>query len=148
MKSGNVAWFLYQLRFLFVSWAGGELSPILLRPLNGLLYQSWIMMDDDHECGVVGGMLDKGNRCTWRKPPVPLSLPQILSDLTWVRTLATAVGCRRPLELRHGQDQLRLIAAVARRPDMEPSRSGIIYRSAKEPDHYGCNICGGVMNVL
>jgi hypothetical protein len=41
-------------------------SPLLLRPLL-LLYQPWTMMDDD-ECGVLGGMLGRGNWSKRRKP--------------------------------------------------------------------------------
>jgi hypothetical protein len=40
--------------------------------------------------------IGRGNRGTWRKPaPVPLCAPQIPHDLTWARTRATAVECRR-----------------------------------------------------
>jgi hypothetical protein len=39
-------------QLLFVYWGGVEPSPILLRPVNGLLYQ---------ECGVIGGTLGRGN---------------------------------------------------------------------------------------
>jgi hypothetical protein len=43
------------------------------------------MIDDDDECGAVGGMrIGRENRSTRRKPnPVPLSPPQIPHDRTW-----------------------------------------------------------------
>jgi hypothetical protein len=44
--------------FPFVSWDGVELSPLLLRPLSGLLYQPQMMNYD--ECGAVCGMLGRG----------------------------------------------------------------------------------------
>jgi hypothetical protein len=61
---------------------------------TGLLYQPRMMMDD--ECGVIGGMLGRGNRSTRRKPaPVALCPPQMPHDLTWARTGAATVGNRR-----------------------------------------------------
>jgi hypothetical protein len=52
--------------------------------------------DDDDACGAVSGMkIGSGNGSTRRKSaPVPLCPPQIPHDLTWVRTLAAAVGSR------------------------------------------------------
>jgi hypothetical protein len=49
--------------------------------------------DDDDDCGAIGGMrIDNGNWSTRRKPaPIPLWLPQIPHDLTWVRNRAAAV---------------------------------------------------------
>jgi hypothetical protein len=36
-----------------------------------------MMMDDDDECGAVGGMAGRANQSTWCKPvPVPLCLPK------------------------------------------------------------------------
>jgi hypothetical protein len=51
------------------------------------------MIDDDDECGTVGGMrIGRGNRSTWRKPaPVPLCLSQIPHDLTWSRSRVATV---------------------------------------------------------
>jgi hypothetical protein len=67
-------------------WSGTEFT--VTEATAGLLYQSWMVMDDD-ECGEVGGMI--GNQSTRRKPtPVPLCPPQIPHDLTW----AAAVGNR------------------------------------------------------
>jgi hypothetical protein len=41
------------------------------------------MMMDDEECAAVGGMIDRGNGSTRRKPaPVPLCSLQIAHDLT------------------------------------------------------------------
>jgi hypothetical protein len=53
--------------------------------------------DDDDKCEAVGGMrIGRGNRSTWRKPTsMPLYPPQIPQDLTWGRTRAVEVGCRR-----------------------------------------------------
>jgi hypothetical protein len=36
--------------------AGVERSPLLLEPFIGLLYQPWMIDDDD--CGAIGGMND------------------------------------------------------------------------------------------
>jgi hypothetical protein len=49
------------------------------------------------ECGTVGGMrIGRGKPSTRRKPTlVQLCPPQIPHDLTWARTRAAAVGCRR-----------------------------------------------------
>jgi hypothetical protein len=44
----------------FVSLGGVEPSPLLLRPLNGLLYHLRMMMNDN-ECGAIGGVPRKGN---------------------------------------------------------------------------------------
>jgi hypothetical protein len=53
------------------------------------------MMDDD-ESGAVGGMIDKGNRSTQRRPaPVALRPPQIPHDVTRTRTRAVTVGSQR-----------------------------------------------------
>jgi hypothetical protein len=54
-------------------------------------------LDDDDECGAVGGMrTGRETRSTRRKPaPVSLCPPQIPHDLTWDRTRAAAVGSRR-----------------------------------------------------
>jgi hypothetical protein len=67
---------------------------MIRQPIIGLLYQRR-MIDD--ECGTGGGMrTGRGNRSTWRKPvPVPFCAPKIPHALTWVRTLAAAVGNRR-----------------------------------------------------
>jgi hypothetical protein len=51
-------------------------------------------MIDEDECGVVGGMSDRINRITQRKPtPLLLCPPQVSHDLNWARTWAAAVGC-------------------------------------------------------
>jgi hypothetical protein len=42
--------------FLFFYGAGVEPSPLLLRPFNGLLYQPWIIDDDDDDFGAVSEM--------------------------------------------------------------------------------------------
>jgi hypothetical protein len=63
----------------FLWWSGTE--PTITESITGLVYHSW-MMDDD-ECGVVGGMLGKGNGSTQTKlAPVLLCPPQIPHDLT------------------------------------------------------------------
>jgi hypothetical protein len=65
----------------FVSWLGGvELSPLSLLPLNDLLFQPRMMMNDD-ECGAVGVMLGKRNRST-RKGTF-LSAVLSTSNPTW-----------------------------------------------------------------
>jgi hypothetical protein len=81
---------------------------LIRRPLFGLLYQPR-MMDDD-VCGAVGGMNDRRNRSTQRKPsPVSLCPPQIPYDLNRARTRAAAVESRRiTTELRHSLSNLLL----------------------------------------
>jgi hypothetical protein len=82
---------LFVWPFFFFSGGRVELSPLLLRPLNGLSYQPR-MMDDD-ECGALCRMIGKGNRSTQRKPAsLPFCLPQIPHDLTRTWTLAASVG--------------------------------------------------------
>jgi hypothetical protein len=58
---------MHECRKKYVSWSGMEPSPLVQRPLNGVLYQPRMMMNDD-ECGTFGVMLGKGNRITQRKP--------------------------------------------------------------------------------
>jgi hypothetical protein len=56
------------------SWGGRvEPRPLLLRPFNGLLYQPR-MMD---ECEETGGMLERANPSTRRKPVRVLCPPQV-----------------------------------------------------------------------
>jgi hypothetical protein len=42
----------YNVQNLFVYWTGVEPSPLILRPLIGLLYQLWMTIAGD-ECGAV-----------------------------------------------------------------------------------------------
>jgi hypothetical protein len=72
--------------------SGVRLSPLGTAATTGLLYQS--QMIDDGDCGTIGGMkIGRGNRSARRKPaPVSLCIPQILRDLTRVRTRAAAVA--------------------------------------------------------
>jgi hypothetical protein len=60
------------LRFFYFS-HGVRLSPLGTAATIGLLYQHQ-MIDDDDDCGAIGGMkIGRGNRSTRRKPtPVPL----------------------------------------------------------------------------
>jgi hypothetical protein len=52
-------------------------------------YWPTVPVPDDGWYSAIGGMIDKGNQCTRRKPaPVPLCPPQIPHDLT----RAAAVG--------------------------------------------------------
>jgi hypothetical protein len=78
----------------FSSLGGVRLSPL------GTWATIWPIVpvpDDRRWVWIVGGMrIGRGNRSTRRKPaPVPLCPPQIPHDLTWDRTRAAAVGCRR-----------------------------------------------------
>jgi hypothetical protein len=69
---------------------------LVRRPLFGLLYQPW-MMDDD-ECGVIGGIIGRGNQSTLKKrAPVPLCPPYITYDLIRTRIRVSAVPSRRRL---------------------------------------------------
>jgi hypothetical protein len=72
--------------FIFFLGVGWDWVHLIRRPLFGLLYQLWII--DNDECGAVGGMrICKGNRSTRRKRvPFPLFPTQIPHDLTYVRT--------------------------------------------------------------
>jgi hypothetical protein len=56
-----------------ILWSGVELSPLVLRPSIGLLFQPWMISADD-DFGAIGGMNEwQGNRSTGRKPaPLPL----------------------------------------------------------------------------
>jgi hypothetical protein len=56
--------------------AGMESNPLQLRQFIDLLYQLWMIYNDD--CGAVSGMNDwQGKLRYWRKPaPVPLCPPQ------------------------------------------------------------------------
>jgi hypothetical protein len=72
--------------FLSVEWNRVQRSPI------GLLYEARMMMDKE-ECGIIGGMLGRGNRSAWRiSVPEPVCLPYVLHDLTQARMMAAAVG--------------------------------------------------------
>jgi hypothetical protein len=66
MLCGRVFLYYYLFIYLFIYCAGVEPSQLLLRPLIVLMYQPWIIDDDD--CGEIGGMNDRGNRSTGRKP--------------------------------------------------------------------------------
>jgi hypothetical protein len=57
----------FALHFFFPFWDGVESSPLLVRPLNGLLHQPRLTDDaDDDECGAIGGMFGRGNQSTRR----------------------------------------------------------------------------------
>jgi hypothetical protein len=43
-----------------------ETGSTIIAAITGLLYQPRMMMDD--ECGVICGMIVRGNRRAWRKP--------------------------------------------------------------------------------
>jgi hypothetical protein len=70
------------IKFLFIYLMGWDWVHLVRRPLSGLLYQPWIIGDD--ECGAVGGMtIGMENRSTRRKPtPVP-SAPLSTTNPTW-----------------------------------------------------------------
>jgi hypothetical protein len=74
---------------LFVSGVGVEISPLLLRQFNGLLYQPCVRDGDD--CGAISGMNE------WQGKPaaVLFSLSQNPHDLNRARTRAAALGSRR-----------------------------------------------------
>jgi hypothetical protein len=73
--------------------SGVRLSSLGYLVNIGLLYQPK-MIDDDDDCGAIGGMkIGRENRSTRRKPsPVPLCPPQIPHKLTRARTRASAMG--------------------------------------------------------
>jgi hypothetical protein len=78
---------LYMIFFYFLPPGGGcsetEITITEARPLIGLLYKPRMMVDN--ECGAIRGKFGKENQRTRSKPaPVPLCLPQIPHDLTWV----------------------------------------------------------------
>jgi hypothetical protein len=78
--------------FSFLGWV--RLGP--RRRLFLPLYEAR-MIDDDDDCGAVGGMgIGRGDRSTWRKPALAsFCPPQIPYDLTWDRTRAPSVRSRR-----------------------------------------------------
>jgi hypothetical protein len=71
-----------------------EQRPLLLRLLIDLLYQPWMVNDDDDDYGAVDGMIDsRVNRSTLKTPvPMPLCPPQIPYYFTMARTRVAAVG--------------------------------------------------------
>jgi hypothetical protein len=81
--------------FFIFSWGWGWVH-LVLRPLFCLLYQP-LMIDDDDDCGAIGGKrIGRENRSTWRKlASVPLCPPQIPHDLIRARTWAAEVGSQR-----------------------------------------------------
>jgi hypothetical protein len=68
-----------------------EPSPLVLRPLIDLLYQAWVMYDDD--CRKRGGMIEWQVKRSTGREAVPGSLwpPQIPHELTRARTRAAVV---------------------------------------------------------
>jgi hypothetical protein len=58
-----------QIFFLFIYLTRVELSPLLLRPLIGLLYQSW--MKDGDDCGAVSGMNDWEGKLKYSEKTCP-----------------------------------------------------------------------------
>jgi hypothetical protein len=80
--------------FILVPWGGVRLSPSGTSGTIWALYQPRMMDDDEH--GTAGGMSDRGNRSTRRKPTsVPLCPPQIQYDLTLAATRIAAVVSQR-----------------------------------------------------
>jgi hypothetical protein len=77
---------------LFIYLDGVELSPLLLRPLIGLLYQPWII-DGDY-CGALIGMNDLQGRPKYSEKTRPSAALSTMNftDWTCTRTWATAVG--------------------------------------------------------
>jgi hypothetical protein len=49
----------FAMRFFSPFFGGVEPSPLLLRPITGLLYQDWYMMMMMDEYGTVGGKIDR-----------------------------------------------------------------------------------------
>jgi hypothetical protein len=78
---------------IMCSGVGWDWVHLLRGPLIGPFYQTR-MIDDDDECGAVGGMrIERGNRSTRRKPAI--CPPQIPHYQTWARTRTAVVGSRR-----------------------------------------------------
>jgi hypothetical protein len=70
------------------------------RPLYGLSHQPQMIDDDDDDdngaFAAIGGMIERGNRSTRRKPAsLPLGPPQIPYGLTLPRTRAASEGMQR-----------------------------------------------------
>jgi hypothetical protein len=76
--------------YLFIYLAGVEPSPLLLRPLIGLLYQPCRTIDDDN-CGEIGRI----NGWLETPAPVPLCPQRIQQDLTCAGTQAAAAESQR-----------------------------------------------------
>jgi hypothetical protein len=85
-----------------------RLSPLGTSAINWPIVPA---PDDNDECGAVGGMrIGRGNRSTRKKPaPVPLYPPQILHDLTWVRT-RTGGGKPASNGLSYGTAQVKVLS--------------------------------------
>jgi hypothetical protein len=71
-------------------------SEVQLGPLGTVATnRPTVSAPGDYDDGEIGGMIDRGNRSTQRKPaPVPLCPPQT-SDSAQTRTQAAAVGSQR-----------------------------------------------------
>jgi hypothetical protein len=73
-----------------------EPSPLLLGPFTGLLYQPWMIDDDD--CGAISGMNEWQGKPKYSEetcPSAALSTTDPTHDLTRARTRAAVVGNRR-----------------------------------------------------
>jgi hypothetical protein len=81
-----------QLTFFLICIVGG-----------GIKVHSTLRPPGDYDNGEIGGMIDRGNQSTRRKPaPMPLCPPQT-PHAARTRTRAAAVGSQRlTAELRHG----------------------------------------------
>jgi hypothetical protein len=66
-SSDASSWF--RSAFLFIYWTGVEPSPLLLRSLVGLLYQSWIT--DGEDCEGIGGTNDCQGKSKYSEKTCP-----------------------------------------------------------------------------
>jgi hypothetical protein len=77
--------------FYFIYGAGVEPSPLLLRPVIGLLYQPWMIYGDD--CGVTSGINGGQGKPKYSEKNLPPC--RSLHHRSRAQTLAAAVGSRR-----------------------------------------------------
>jgi hypothetical protein len=81
----------YNLFLIGIVEGGVQLGPLGTAATN----RPSVPAPDDYDDGEIGGMIDRGNRSTRRKPaPMPLCPPQI-PHAARTRTRAAAVGSQR-----------------------------------------------------
>jgi hypothetical protein len=80
------------LTLSFIYWAGVEPSPLLLRSLIGLLYEPWIIGDDD--CGAISGINTRQWKPKYSKKTCPSATLFTAKYLTQAQTRPTVVRNR------------------------------------------------------
>jgi hypothetical protein len=84
---------LNQTRPLIGIMGGGvQLGPLGTAATNRTI----VPAPNDYNDGEIGGMIDRGNRNTWRKPTPVLLCPPQTPHAARIRTQAVTVGSQRP----------------------------------------------------